>query len=312
MATIRFDPQANREQSRAAFEWAGVPLEAPKKRRKPLNFKRRVGRLPPQRQPDTQRLGYYRELRAIVKRMHAAVEKEIVPKLAGWLEQTTTDATHLDAGSGDKEREARATIRNLGKRFAAELDTSGKLEPMVRRYARATSEFQKGELIKQLRAGIGIAPEVAEPWLTRSIANFTAENVSLIVTIPARYFAQLEDVVGEGVGLGTRAEVLMGRIQERADVSDSNARRIANDQIGKFFGQLNETRQTELGITKYVWHSVRDNRVRDEHQDRDGEVYSWDDPPGDPLDPARGGHPGIAINCRCWSEPDLSGLLESL
>jgi uncharacterized protein with gpF-like domain len=40
-------------------------------------------------------------------------------------------------------------------------------------------------------------------------------------------------------------------------------------------------------------------RVRDAHKDREGVVYSWDKEPD-------GGHPGMAINCRCWGEPLLS------
>ncbi|QJE73761.1 minor capsid protein [Aerophototrophica crusticola] len=46
----------------------------------------------------------------------------------------------------------------------------------------------------------------------------------------------------------------------------------------------------------YVWRTMRDERVRPSHAERDGKVFRWSDPP-------QGGHPGEASNCRCWAEP---------
>ncbi|MEE8393530.1 MAG: phage minor head protein, partial [Rhodospirillales bacterium] len=42
----------------------------------------------------------------------------------------------------------------------------------------------------------------------------------------------------------------------------------------------------------YIWRTVGDSKVRSSHAERDGKVFSWDDPP-------EGGHPGEAPNCRC-------------
>jgi hypothetical protein len=46
----------------------------------------------------------------------------------------------------------------------------------------------------------------------------------------------------------------------------------------------------------YVWRSAGDDRVRDSHARRHGQVFAWAEPPA-------GGHPGSAPNCRCWAEP---------
>ncbi len=45
----------------------------------------------------------------------------------------------------------------------------------------------------------------------------------------------------------------------------------------------------------YIWRTRGDSKVRSEHAARDGQVFSWDDPP-------EGGHPGEAPNCRCTAE----------
>lgn len=49
---------------------------------------------------------------------------------------------------------------------------------------------------------------------------------------------------------------------------------------------------------EYIWHTVGDGKVRSSHADRDGKIFSWNDPPD-------GGHPGEDYNCRCWAEDVL-------
>ncbi len=46
----------------------------------------------------------------------------------------------------------------------------------------------------------------------------------------------------------------------------------------------------------YIWCTMKDERVRDTHAAREGEIFNWHVPPED-------GHPGEAHNCRCWAEP---------
>lgn len=63
-----------------------------------------------------------------------------------------------------------------------------------------------------------------------------------------------------------------------------------------FAGLINQLRQEDLGIERYVWRSQDDPKVRDSHAEYDDQVFRWDDPPA-------GGHPGEAHNCRCYAEP---------
>lgn len=63
-----------------------------------------------------------------------------------------------------------------------------------------------------------------------------------------------------------------------------------------FVGLINQLRQEDLGIERYVWRSQDDAKVRDSHAEYGDQVFRWDDPPA-------GGHPGEAHNCRCYAEP---------
>ena len=67
-----------------------------------------------------------------------------------------------------------------------------------------------------------------------------------------------------------------------------------------FAGLINQLRQQDLGIERYIWRSQDDARVRASHAEYDDQVFRWDEPPA-------GGHPGQAHNCRCFAEPIASG-----
>jgi SPP1 gp7 family putative phage head morphogenesis protein len=150
-----------------------------------------------------------------------------------------------------------------------------------------------------------VDPLIHEPHLQARAAAFTSENVALIKTVPQKFFGEIEARVAAGVRAGDRASDIAQDIQDRFGVAETNATRIANDQIGKFIGELNKVRQEGLGITHYTWRGVLDNRERADHEDREGERFAWDDAPED-------GHPGEPINCRCFAEPDLDAILEDL
>lgn len=48
----------------------------------------------------------------------------------------------------------------------------------------------------------------------------------------------------------------------------------------------------ERPTTHYIWRTRRDGKVRSTHAAREGQVFSWNDPP-------QGGNPGEDYGCRC-------------
>ena len=63
-----------------------------------------------------------------------------------------------------------------------------------------------------------------------------------------------------------------------------------------FAGLINQLRQQDLGIERYIWRSQDDAKVRDSHAQYDDQVFRWDEPPA-------GGRPRQAHSCRCYAEP---------
>ena len=145
---------------------------------------------------------------------------------------------------------------------------------------------------------------------------FIAENVALIQSMDARYFADLERLVQDVFREGTTTDEFVRELQRRFEVSESRARLIGRDQISKINAQVTEHRQTELGIDEYQWTTAGDERVtgapgglypdeRPSHYALDGQFFKWSDPPiaGRSGQPA---HPGQAIQCRCVARAVIS------
>lgn len=288
----------------------------------------RLPRLPRPVEPNALRARYFARLRMLVRDLRELLERELVPALPRLAEagkQAKGVETHARKTDGlstagaliaDEVRiDARATIDELLDEVAAELGAKwsrSRFKSLVQPIASDTAKFNAAQTNKVLEPIVGADVVGSELWLAPMLDAFARENVALIKTIPQEAFAKIEKDLTRQIADGERWEVMAEQIQETLGVAESDANRIARDQIGKLNGDLNRVRQTDLGLGSYIWRTVGDNRVRSAHVLRDGRTYSWDAPPGDPSDPGDYGHPGEAIQCRCYPEPDVKALLEDL
>lgn len=177
--------------------------------------------------------------------------------------------------------------------------TPEELKNLAKMTGKSVESWNEKQLNGQLSGIVEIDLFGNEPWLAREMGGFVATNVSLIKSISEEYLGQVEKMVATSVRSGLRVEEIAADLEDRFDVSESRARLIARDQVGKFNGQLTEARQKDLGIDGYTWRGVGDARERDSHLLLNNTKQTWDDPPDV-------GHPGEDIQCRCWAEADLS------
>lgn len=174
------------------------------------------------------------------------------------------------------------------------LVTEAAISPIVDRMGRRILRSHTRDYERVL--GLSLADDT--PAVQGAMAEFRRQNVALIKTIPERLHRDVTRTVLEASTRGTRAETLQRQIRERFQVSESRARLIARDQVLKAHGNLSQIRNREAGIERYQWSTSRDERVRPEHEELDGQIFSWDAPP--PV-----GHPGEDIQCRCAAVPLL-------
>ena len=129
--------------------------------------------------------------------------------------------------------------------------------------------------------------------------EFIEENVNLITRLDRETRAKLlQTVEGEQLARPGDRNAIAKAVRKDMGIAGRRVKLIARDQTNKAVGQMNMTRQTELGIEKYEWSDSGDQRVRPLHRDNNGFTFSWEDPPIT-------GHPGHAINCRCTAIPQM-------
>lgn len=155
-----------------------------------------------------------------------------------------------------------------------------------------------------------IVPYVPDTRLGDIASQFLNQNANLITSMVQEGINKTETLVNVAFQQGKRAEVLSNEVfnlisPHKTSNIRARANLIARDQIAKLNGQLTRTRQTDLGVSRYIWRTMGDARVRDEHQDLNGKIFSWDSPPDV-------GHPGDDYQCRCYADPVLSDLVPGM
>jgi SPP1 gp7 family putative phage head morphogenesis protein len=189
-------------------------------------------------------------------------------------------------------------IGELRRQFVEAIDPAP-LEALAADIAAGVDVFATGRLSETLGFSIDELAKDAR----QMVDAFVAENVQRIKAEAETFLFEVQQEVADSFAEGERWEDLADRIAERTGVSESRAELIARDQVGKLNGAINAERQQDLGIERFVWRTSNDSRVRPEHDELDGQVFAWSEPPEE-------GIPGEPINCRCYADPVLPGDLQ--
>ena len=129
-----------------------------------------------------------------------------------------------------------------------------------------------------------LTPPDTAPWVTEADLRDVSDAKEAVLQ---QWDARLKAIFEEYQSHPQRLRPLRMAMEERL--------------LRAFAGLMNQLRQQDLGIERYIWRSRDDAQVRDSHAEYDDQVFSWDEPPA-------GGHPGQAHNCRCYAEPVASPL----
>lgn len=191
----------------------------------------------------------------------------------------------------------------------------GKLKGPISRYAK---EVEGSNLRTQL---VGVDPLHSAPSLAIAADRFVDQNVKLITNVADKELGELQDLFKDPSTKGLSVDEIQDLVQERFKVSDSRAQLIARDQTLKLNAQITQTRQTRAGVTRYVWTTSNDERVRPDprvvkdpsrpgpdHRALEGTVQSWDSPPVVDTKTNRRAHPGEDYQCRCTAFPLIEGI----
>lgn len=239
-----------------------------------------------------------REYGAAVQRQLGSLRAAFAPLLAalpGLLASAARDRRH-DADEGKRIRDY---VEQARRTLASAVDTTA-LERLAAQFFNRTAVYQRVQLQRQMYAALGADAILSDRKLPTLLDHFVSENVSLIKSIPSGVADKIEQATTRAVASGTRHEELAIELNKIFSFGEDRALLIARDQVGKAYGQINASRQADLGITQFRWMTSEDERVRPEHEAIDGQTFNY--PEGAPGE----GLPGEPVLCRCWAEPVMA------
>lgn len=160
-------------------------------------------------------------------------------------------------------------------------------------------EVQAANTVRELAVIEGLDVVTQTPSTAQAVLDTVRVSTEKIQYVGNAYYEQINSILYTGFIEGQTKETIAKLLQGRNAVLNSRAEFIARNEMGNMYAKLTEIRQTENGVTHYIWRTSEDERVRPTHVANNGVEFSWDEPPPET------GHPGADYNCRCYSEPVL-------
>ena len=260
---------------------------------------------------------YYRVLLAYIRRLHKHT-LNYLPEIVLLIEEVRRSKEMLaDEFRSDISINPEGLINRI-RAYKGEEDYRTYVQKTLERVSARVTEDLSREIEKKIKAGrpgtpgglrIGISELVGKAVTAEGRAlqtlieqSFIAQNVGLISSIAEQYHDRVANIIWSALREGKSTKELSEELQNAFNITRNRARLIARDQVGKLYGQLNQARQTSVGIKQFIWRTVRDDRVRDEHRALEGKRFSW-------AEGANGLFPGQDYQCRCYAEPVLEDIL---
>lgn len=106
---------------------------------------------------------------------------------------------------------------------------------------------------------------------------------------------------------GYRFSRLQSTLEHRYGTSKSKAEFLAQQETSLFMAKFRQQRFLDAGVNFYVWQTVGDGKVREDHKKLNGRIFQFGDPPQvaapTKKSPARFAEPGEDFRCRCIARP---------
>lgn len=240
---------------------------------------------------------YRSQLLSIIREMNEDVKTQIVPIFAD--NPLAMDANPVQL--------LRGALRSLSKKWIERFIT--KATPTAQSIINKTGEAVDRSLLASARKdAMTINMQWTDAMLEKREA-IIAENVSLIRSIPEKYFTDVESMVFRAISKGGDRKGLADEIEanfgKRYGITRRRAEFIARDQVRKATSALSNARQQAAGIKRGIWiHSGGGNEPRTKHVHANGQEFDLDK--GLPIgDKGQYVLPGEEPGCGCSWKPVL-------
>ena len=200
----------------------------------------------------------------------------------------------MDDASGFQAISAQSLLKVLEK--YEKTDRTSQAENIAQGFINRGNIQNQAEVSTNLKnqTGVDLAAYLrSSPNITEKVNAMTTANVQLIKSIRSQYLDKVQNAVTQALVSGSLNKDLTAQIKALGQTTEKRAMFIARDQSSKLNAALTQARHEDVGVTKYMWSTSGDERVRDSHAEKDGQIFEYANPPADT------GHPGHDVNCRC-------------
>jgi len=271
----------------------------------------------------------YKELKPIDEPI--SVEWEARRTLVNMIDPMAKDVEQiLQEMRGSNPQEIGVVLDALRKQY--EFDFEQNADLIAKRWTNHVNDLNKRRTLENLRKALGIdIADIISEEMQEDLDVMRYEAANLIKTIPQEYMFRVADRVLQAYkGLPMpENRTLAQQIKEEFKVTKNRAKVIARDQTAKMNTSMSAIRQQQIGITMYIWRTVRDrnvvgtpggkypynpkNKLHKNHYIMEGVLCRWDDSTVYSQDKGQTwkkrtsempkNHPGTDIMCRCRAAP---------
>lgn len=207
---------------------------------------------------------YQKKLKEILDDMQNSVEYYLKSKIEN-AKESIFDANPVDdlqSKINEIKRRYTKRYKNFANLYAkalvkkVEIDTSKRLERQLKANEVMGVDFKMtSSMINTMKTSV--------KW-----------NVSLIKTIPDKYFSRVESTIMESLNKGRDMAGLYTKLKDDYDLTKRQSYLIASDQTKKATYAITRTRKLELGLYKSIWRHSKVSKVpRPPHLKADGKPF---------------------------------------
>lgn len=128
-----------------------------------------------------------------------------------------------------------------------------------------------------------------------TIKNWQNENIS-------KLRKEIQDLT---LNKGYSNKSIEEYIENNYNTTYKKAKRLARNETSLVLSEYSKQKYIQNGITRYRWQTSGDERVRSDHQELNGKIFEFNNPPITDKATGARANPGNFYNCRCIAVPIL-------
>lgn len=242
--------------------------------------------------------GIENELADMLEFMIAQMAQRFQNQVLGQLQARTVEK-FADAQTGNFAsillKLSKAAAKKLLQQFSNE-----RIDTISQKALSKLDKKSKEEFYKRVAAktGINVADLIAKEGMKPTTNALVAETAQWIKTLRDDTFQKFTNNTLFAMSQGESLDTIVSQFDDVVAERKNHAKFLARNQVQNYNSITTKIRAQNLGITKAIWETAGDERVRPSHADREGQEFDLAEGLYSSLDDLYL-LPGADYNCRC-------------